>query len=204
MDTTAHSLGAEVRRPGRPRSAAADRAILEAALEEYAANGYEGMSVDGVAARAGVGKSTIYRRFVSKLELVTAAMYEMAELKGPKPDTGSLRSDLRASLRSLAGLMRDPVLGRAMRMMAADAARHPELGGAHEEFVRSRRRRSIDALERAVARGELRRDVDLEVAIDTYTGPLFYRHLVSHMPIDGDYIEQVVDGVIAAYGSVAS
>src|SRR5262249_51947519 len=91
----------EARTPGRTRTAVGNRAIFEAALEEYGARGFDGMSVDAVAARAGVSKATIYRRFESKLELVTAAMYQIAEERKPTPDTGTLRGDARALLDGL-------------------------------------------------------------------------------------------------------
>ena len=79
---------------GRPRNPECDRAILDAALSEFADRGLDGMSVDAVAARAGVSKATIYRRFASKTELVVAASFAIADQEAPKPDTGSLRGDI--------------------------------------------------------------------------------------------------------------
>jgi AcrR family transcriptional regulator len=189
----------EARRPGRPRSVECDRAILLAALEEYAENGFDGMSVDAVAARAGVSKATIYRRFESKLELVTAAMYQSAEERFTDPDNGTLAADLRCVLESILELTKDPVLGRAKRMIVADGVRNPELGRVHEEFVQQRRVRIIDAFDRAIARGDMRPDIDKDVAADFVTGPVFYRHLVSHMPIDEAYITEVLDAFLRAY-----
>ena len=191
----------ESRRPGRPRSVEVDAAILDAALEEYCEHGYEGMSVDAVAARAGVSKATIYRRFASKLELVNAAMYGSAEKRKPTPDTGSLVGDLRALLAQLSEMLSDQTLGCNIRMMVADGMRNAELAGVHEEFVQFRRRGTKQVLDRAIARGELRADVDLDVAMDMLTGPLFYRHLVSHMQIDGAYTEAVIDAFLRAFGS---
>jgi AcrR family transcriptional regulator len=193
--------GVDVRRPpGRPRSVECDRAILDAAMTEYAEGGFDGMSVDAVAARAGVSKATIYRRYPSKLELVATAIYTVAEDRAPRPDTGSLRGDLRTAMRNLRDLLADPVMGRNVRMVVADAARNPGLARVHDEFVRSRRAHSLELFRRAVARGEMRADVDLEVAADGAAAPIFYRHLVSHMPIDDGYIEQVIDAFLAAYG----
>jgi AcrR family transcriptional regulator len=191
----------EVRKPGRPRSIECDRAILDAALEEYGTNGYEGMSVDAVAVRAGVSKATIYRRFESKLELVTAAMYQVAEDRKPTPDTGSLVGDVRVLLAHLGELTQDPTLGCNVRMMVADGLRNPELGAVHDEFVQFRRTGTKLVLERAIARGELRPDIDLEVAADVLAGPVFYRHLVSHMPIDDAYLDEVLLAFRRAYGA---
>lgn len=190
---------ADVRRPGRPRSPECDRAILEAALEEYAERGFDGMSVDAVATRAGVSKATIYRRYPSKVELVMAAAYVVADDIAPKPDTGSLRGDLLAMLTNLSRLMNHSVLGKTVRQVVADAARHPDLAATHEEFVQARRQRTIAVFERGMARGELRPDLDPELAADILAGPLFYRHMVSRMPIDEAYAEQIVDAFLRAH-----
>jgi AcrR family transcriptional regulator len=191
----------EARRPGRPRSPECDQAILDAALEEYGAHGFDGMSVDAVAARAGVSKATIYRRFESKLELVTAAMYHVAEARKPTPDTGSLLGDLDVLLHNLVELAQDKTLGCNVRMMVADGVRNPELGRVHEEFVRHRRTGLVTVFERAIARGELRADIDPQVAADVLTGPVFYRHLMSHMPMDDAYVQAIIDAFLRAYGT---
>lgn len=192
---------APARRPGRPRSPACDRAIVDAALEEYAAKGFDGLSVDAVAARARVSKATIYRRYPSKLELVICAAYAVAEELAPAPDTGSLRGDVTAGLTNLARLMNDSVLGRVMRMVVGDAARTPDLAAMHREFVRTRRAGMIAALRRAAQRGELRAGVDLEVACDLLSGPMFYRHVVTGMPVDEAFVGEVVDAFVRAYGA---
>lgn len=201
MTDAAGDVVVEVRKPGRPRSIDVDRAIFEAALEEYGQHGFEVMSVDAVAARAGVSKATIYRRFESKLELVTAAMYQVAEERKPTPDTGSLAGDLRALVHNLIEMTQHQTFGCNARMMVADGLRNPELGKVHEEYVQYRRAGTLTVFERAIARGELRGDVDLQVAADVLTGPVFYRHLVSHMPIDDAYGEQVIAAFLRAYGA---
>jgi AcrR family transcriptional regulator len=191
----------EGRRPGRPRSPECDQAIMDAALEEYGERGFDGMSVDAVAARAGVSKATIYRRFESKLELVTAAMYHVAEARKPTPDTGSLLGDLDVVVHSLIELTQDKTLGCNVRMMVADGVRNPELGRVHEEFVRYRRSGLVSVFERAIGRGELRADLDPQVAADVLTGPIFYRHLMSHMPMDEEYVQAIIDAFLRAYGT---
>jgi AcrR family transcriptional regulator len=171
------------------------------ALDEYGERGFDGMSVDAVATRAGVSKATIYRRFDSKLDLVKGAMYESAGARKPIPDTGSLVGDLHALLTNLIELTQDPTLGCNVRMMVADGVRNPELGLAHEEFVRYRRSGTLAVFERAIGNGEMRADVDLQVAGDMLTGPIFYRHLVSHMPIDEAYADSVIEAFLRAYGA---
>jgi AcrR family transcriptional regulator len=191
----------EARRPGRPRDPECDRVILEATLVEYAANGLDAMSVDAVATRAGVSKATIYRRYPSKLELVVAAAFQLAEDKAPKPDTGSLRGDITASLTNLCRLLEDPIHGAATRMLVTDAVRNEELARMHADFVHKRREGTIAALRRGIARGELRADVDLDVAIDTLAGPVFYRNIVMHEHVDDAYVKSIVDTFIRSYGN---
>ena len=185
---------------GRPRSTECDRAILDAALGEYAIRGLEGMSVDAVAARAGVSKATIYRRYPSKTELVVAAAFTLAIEAAPKPDTGSLRGDLTTALRNLRTLLDDPVLGAATRMLVVDAVQHEDLARMHTDFVRERRQGTFDAFRRAIDRGELQPDIDFEFAADAIGAPLFYRHLVLRDAVDDAYIERVVDSFLARYG----
>lgn len=183
------SEGAE-RPPGRPRSPEVDAAIFDAAMAEYAERGFDALSVDAVAGRSGVGKATIYRRYPSKLDLVTATLYASGEAK-QAPDTGTIDGDLRALLGHLHDLVNDPVLGASLRHMAADCMSHPELGTVHEEFVRVRRLGHKAALLRGIDRGELRRDIDLELATDLLTGPVFLRHLFTHLPVDRPFLDRL-------------
>jgi AcrR family transcriptional regulator len=189
---------------GRPRSTECDGAILDAALSEYAARGLDGMSVDAVAARAGVSKATIYRRYPSKIELVIAAASLACEESAPIPDTGSLHNDLVAGLRNLRKLLEDPVLGAAKRRLVIDAAHDPQLARAHRELVRRRRARMFDVLRRAIDRGELQPDLDLDFAADQIGAPMFYRYLLMHERVTNAYIDQVVDAFLARYGAMAS
>jgi len=185
---------------GRPRSAECDRAILGAALVEYAERGLDGLSVDAVAARAGVSKATIYRRYPSKEELVIAAAFVVCEEAGEVPDTGSLRGDLTGSLRNLRNMLDDPVTGAAKRRLVVDASNHDELARMHRDLVHKRRERTIAMLRSAIARGELQPDVDLEFATDQIGAPIFYRNLLMHERASDAYIDEVVDAFVARYG----
>ena len=118
------AASAQVRRPpGRPRSAEADEAILDATLELFADAGLEGLTVEGVAARAGVGKATVYRRYPGKLELVVASLKASADVEAPPPDTGAVRGDLRELVDTLIARLTGTAVGRAMPMLVAEAAR---------------------------------------------------------------------------------
>ena len=184
----------------RPRSTQCDRAILDAALAEYARNGLDGMSVDAVAARGGVSKATIYRRYPSKAVLVVAAANAAAEEQAPIPDTGSVRGDMTTALRNLRRLLDDPILGAAKRMLLVEAERNDELARMHAEEVRDRRHGMFNVFRRGIERGELRPDIDVEFAADTVGAPVFYRHLVSRARITDAYIAQIVDEFLARYG----
>jgi AcrR family transcriptional regulator len=185
---------------GRPRSIEADQAIVEAALAEYAQYGLDALSVDAVAARAGVSKATIYRRYPGKVDLVTAAANLACEESSPNTDTGSLRGDLKATLRGLRNMLDDPVLGAAKRMLLFDAVNNEELARMHKDLVQRRRARTKEMFRRAIDRGELQPDLDLEFACDALGAPVFYRHLMMHERVSDRYIEKVIDGFIARYG----
>jgi AcrR family transcriptional regulator len=189
---------------GRPRSPACDHAILDAALAEYAANGLDGMSVDAVAARGGVSKATIYRRYPSKAALVVAAALKAADEQAPIADTGSVRGDLTTALRNLRRLLDDPVVGAAKRMLLVDAHRNEELARMHGESVRDRRQGVFDVFRRGVERGELLPDIDVEFAADRVGAHVFYRNLVTRVPITDAYIDQIVDEFLTRYGVLQS
>jgi AcrR family transcriptional regulator len=177
---------------GRPRDARADRAILEATLELIAERGIHEFRTEDVAARAGVGKGAIYRRYSSKDELVTAALAGLVNEEIVVPDTGSTRSDLLALMREAVELYSRALPGRLMPNLVSAMAERPELARVVREGFLVRRRLALaEVLQRGVERGDLRPDVDLDLALDVLGGPLFYRLLISGGPID----EQLAEGV---------
>jgi AcrR family transcriptional regulator len=194
------SATAELRRPpGRPRSVEADEAILEAAIEQFAVDGYEGLTVESVAARAGVSKATVYRRHPGKLELVIAACKACAEVGREPPDTGDLRGDLRALVDGVVAMLTTSPVGRALPMLVADRARIPELDTEQRALVAEKRSRHLEVVERAVRNGELRNDVDAELVVDACVGPVFYRFLVSRAALDQAFVDALVDSVARAF-----
>jgi AcrR family transcriptional regulator len=167
------------RRPGRPRSAAADAAIVRATLELLLEDGYRGLTMEQVRTRAGVGKATLYRRYGSKQDLVTEAIRHLNQPLD-RPDTGSVREDILAVARSvLAGAERVELATFAPRLLA-ESAGDPEMHAIfYENLVAPRRAVMADVLRRGVERGELRADLDIELAIDVLTGPWVYRLLIA-------------------------
>ena len=177
---------------GRPRDARTDRAILEATLELIAELGAYEFRTDDVAARAGVGKGAIYRRYGSKDELVTAAVAALVSEEIVVPDTGSTRQDLLILMREAVALYSGSLAGRLMPSLVGAMARKPELAKAvREGFLAGRRAALGEVLRRGVGRGDLRPELDLELALDLLGGPLFYRLLITGGPID----EELAAGV---------
>jgi AcrR family transcriptional regulator len=177
---------------GRPREERADRAILAAALELIAEHGVRHLRMDDVADRARVGKATIYRRYRSKDELVTAAIAALvSEIK--VPDTGSTQGDLLALMRGAVEVYSGSVEAAVMPSLVDAMSRDAELARTvRERFLAGRRAALSAVLERGVERGDLRADIDLELALDVLGGPLFYRLLITGGPID----RQLADGVV--------
>jgi len=187
-------------RRGRPRSAEADEAILDAAIEVFAEAGFEGLTVEGVAARAGVGKATVYRRYPGKVDLVLAAAACLTEQQAPHVDTGSTADNLRSLGRSLVHLLTDTPIGRIAPAMVAESQRNPELGDAHRRFVAARRLGSMTIVRQGIACGDLRADADPEIVVDFFAGPIFYRFLISGGPLDDAFVDRLVHATMRAFG----
>ena len=185
---------------GRPRDARADRAILEATRELIAEVGVYEFRTEDVAARAGVGKGAIYRRYRSKNELVTAAIAALVSKEIVVPDTGSTRGDLLFLMQEAVELYRGSLAGRLMPNLISAIAQKPKLARAvRDGFLAGRRSALAQVLQRGVARGDLRADLDLELALDVLGGPLFYRLLVTGGPIDEQLAEGVADLILRGF-----
>ena len=191
----------EARRRGRPRSAEADEAILEAAVELFAEVGLESLTVEGVAARAGVGKATIYRRYPCKVDLVVAAARCFTQGPVLPPDTGSTRGDLRELVDGLIEILTTTPLGRVLPILVAARSRVAELDRAYADIVAEKRARSMVVVRRAIERGDLRPDVDPEMVIDSYVSPIFYRFLITNAPLDDAFTTAIVDTTMRAFGA---
>jgi AcrR family transcriptional regulator len=188
------------RQMGRPKDARADRAILETTLELIADRGAHAFRTEDVAARAGVGKGAIYRRYRSKEELVTAAVAALVREEIAVPDTGSTRGDLLALMREAVELYRSSLPGRLMPKLIGAMADNPELARAvRDGFLAVRRSALSEVLWRGVERGDLPPDLDLELALDVLGGPLFYRLLVTGGPLDEQLAEGVADLILRGF-----
>ena len=173
------------RSPGRPRSAEADAAIVRATLEVLREEGFRGLSVDAVRVRAGVGKATIYRRFPDKEALVRGAIGAL-DADAEVPDTGRVRDDIQAMWGRAYDAMAAAGAGTFVPRMLAEASGDPDLHRVFREALIEPRRQAVrTVLERGVARGELRADLDVELVIDMLSGPIIYRVLIEAGRLEG-------------------
>jgi AcrR family transcriptional regulator len=158
-------------------------AIRAAVFEELAAVGYARMSIEGIARRAGVGKTAVYRRWRSKLQLVLDVVSVLAVQGLPAPDTGSLEDDLRLLYEVTSRALRHPVASQIIPDLQAEAARNPDIDQAFQKALREGQEGVASRiLEAARERGEVRAAADTELALDLISGPLYWRAVVIRGP----------------------
>ena len=183
---------------GRPRSAEADRAILTATVDLLAERGLAAMSIEEVAARAGVGKTTIYRRWPSKGLLALDAFVISFRAEQPRPDTGTLRGDLLSALHAWVRAVTQTAMGPLLTGLIAEAQHDAELRGAwRDRVLEPMRTQHRVMLDRAIERGEIPATVDRDVVLDLFFGAAEHRLLLGHLPMTGEFIADVVDVILA-------
>lgn len=165
---------AKKKSPGRPRSAASHQAMLKATLELLAEVGFEAMSIEAISARAGVGKTTIYRRYSSKNELVADAIESMRE-EVTIPDTGSLWSDMDKLIENAAQTTLTPLGRQTVAMIISSASSNPTFAQIYwDKYLHPRRQSFTVVIERAKTRSEVQKDIDAELVFDTMSGVMLY------------------------------
>ena len=190
------------RAPGRPRSAEADLAIVRAALELLVEDGYRALTMEKVRERSGVGKATLYRRHGSKEELVRAVVEHLHQDLPVPDDTGSLQGDFAAVARSALANAQSTRSATFMPRVLGEVAHIPELRAIFYGALVQPRRDTIEAIiRRAIERGEIRADVDVELAIDAIAGPMIYKILITGGDMEqiagmpGRLLELAMDGL---------
>ena len=174
-------------------------AIQAAFFEELAEVGYGRLSIDAVAKRAGVGKAAIYRRWRSKLDITVALTSAVAVAAIDVPDTGSLRGDIRQYLENASQALTHPLARHIIPDLLAEASRNPALADALVPTLRTPRRAKAAVLfRRAIKRGELPADSDIELCMDIMGGPLYWRLSVVSTPTSDDYLDRLTDKIMAA------
>jgi AcrR family transcriptional regulator len=191
---TAVAHEGEHRRPGRPRSEAADHAIMSAALDLFAESGPAGLCMEQVAARAGVGKATIYRRWPGKEDMLLDGLAELAAPL-PAPQGKSVRADLIALLDAACKEAADPRRVRLVALLQGEGRQYPRLKARYLETVVQPRREAIKAvLRRGVATGELRENTDIEAAMYLLNGAVMASMHADH--VDSRYARRVVEELL--------
>ncbi|WP_028812174.1 TetR/AcrR family transcriptional regulator [Streptomyces flavidovirens] len=184
-------------RPGG-RTAKVRAAVLEATQEALVEGGFHGLNLDRVAARAGVGKTTVYRRWGSAAALVADLLRDMAEQSLPAADTGSLEGDLLANAHLVRQTLTDPRMGPVFQAVIAAAACDEECATALNGFYATRIHEWVPCVERAAGRGEVPAGTDAGEVVRAVSAPLYYRFAVSREPL-GE-----ADAVRAAGAAVAA
>ncbi len=180
---------------GRPRSAEADTNILAATLELAGEVGINGMSMDELACRAGVSKATIYRRWPNKEALVLDAL-STAMSPFDDVDTGSLREDFVIYVTELARRKKAGRMANVLPHLVEASSHDAALAESLDAYVQHRRRPLQRIFERAVERGELAPNADIDILIDVTIGPFVYRHLLTREPLDADFVHRLLAVIV--------
>ena len=178
-----------------PRVERSRRVILEAVLGELGEVGYGALTIEGVAARAGVGKSTIYRHWPGKLELVEDA-FRTLKAQVEVPDHPTLRDKVVSLVEQVACLVEDSTYSACMPALIEAAERDPQVRSFHQRFSQERRAVLVGLLRDAKEAGELPTDTDAEIIADALIGPILLRRLMLHEPLDPGIAPALVDQIL--------
>jgi AcrR family transcriptional regulator len=182
------------------RSEQARRAVLQAADDLLVERGFAGVTVEGIAARAGVAKQTVYRWWPSKVDILMDAFIEDMEQDLTPPDHGDLERDLRAHLARIAGFLTQDDSGAVFRALAGQAQHDPVLATRlRADYLGQQRVRDRIPLRRAIERGQLPAGTDVDLAVDQLAGPVYYRVLVTGDPVPPAFTDALVDGFLAQH-----
>jgi AcrR family transcriptional regulator len=181
-------------------TSADDRAetIMQAALEVARETGYAKLSIEGVAARAGVGKHTVYRRWSSKGLLFLDSLLSLSGPDLDYPDTGDVLTDLRQQIHAAVDLLATPPWDALYRALLGEAQHDPAVAaGLNERFIRPQAEKTITRLRIAQEQGHVSPDFDLDLAMSILSGPLYFQFLVTQEPITREYVDRTLDALFA-------
>jgi AcrR family transcriptional regulator len=188
-------------RAGRPRSDRAHQAILDAARELLIEKGFAAMRLEHVAARAGVGKATIYRRWASKEALAQELLAQLASPHIAVAETGNTREELLAAVTNPMRAVSETDFGPVIRALLSQIASDPSIGDPFRATVVAARRAEVArVIERGIGRGDLRPDADPELATELLVGPVYFRLMFGGV-LDLAFAERVVDCVMRGYAA---
>jgi AcrR family transcriptional regulator len=179
------------RQPGRPRSEHARTAILRSTLNLLQHTGFPELTIEAIAADAGVGKTTVYRWWPNKGALVVDAFASSTETRLHFPDTGSVYRDMSLQMNQFLGILRTR-RGRIVAELLGAGQSDPELLEAfRERFLRQRRQEAYKTLRRGIERGELPKSLDLDLVLDILYGAMYMRFLIRHDELSESYVKEV-------------
>jgi AcrR family transcriptional regulator len=181
------------------RSARARQAILNAADDLLVEAGFAGMTIEGVATRAGVAKQTIYRWWKSKVDLLMDSLLDDVDQELPPPDTGSATDDLREHLHNLGSLLATAPAGRVLCALIGQAQHDPQVAQTlQDRYLDPRRKLDRQMLTRAIERHAIDPDIDPDATLDALEGPIYYRILATGRPVDDRFIDFLVEHILPA------
>jgi TetR/AcrR family transcriptional regulator of autoinduction and epiphytic fitness len=193
---TSHNRTTTVGGSTDPRVERSRQVILQAALDELGDVGYGTFRIESVAARAGVGKSTIYRHWPDKLALIADAFETFHVQMVPSTETGSVRERVQSLVRHVAEVFVDSTFSVCIPALIEGAERDPRLRKFHHGYSAERRQTLIDVIAQGVADGDFPAHVDPELAALALLGPIVYRRLMSRDPFDPDRAKDLVETVL--------
>jgi AcrR family transcriptional regulator len=178
-------------------------AIIAAFFTELADSGYERLTMVRVAARAGVGKAALYRRWPSKQQMLIDLVDQFATAAVLPPDTGSLHGDLIAVAEEAITVLSNPLVRRVIQSLVAEARHSPELAAVlAERFINPRRQAGVQMLRRAIERGEISPDTDLELAQDIFGGPLYFRGIILDENFSPIYAQRLTQAALRSLDAI--
>jgi AcrR family transcriptional regulator len=195
------TVNVAARGPGRPRSEKARKAILKSTLELLKRDGFNDLCIEAVAARAGVGKATVYRWWPNKAELVIDAFASAVSKELRFPPAGSLQHAVRRQMKRWAVIFRSP-LGQIIANVIGAGQSDPEILRAFQNhWVEPRRMEARRLLRQAMKNGEIRPDLNPDTILDIFYGPLYLRLLVRNAPLTENFVDLVFDVVLSGLGT---
>jgi AcrR family transcriptional regulator len=183
-----------------PRIVHTRQVVRAAALAELAAVGFGGFTIESVAARAGVGKSTIYRHWDGHLHLIADTLESLNQQPIPEPDGGNARNQIEQLLRHFAEAMAHPDLSAAVPALVEASERHPAIAKFFRDYNARRRQILVDAIKAGVDAGELSPHLDAELTALALAGPILYRRLMTDDPFAPDEVRKLVTTVLGPPG----
>jgi AcrR family transcriptional regulator len=196
-----NSKDEQKRAPGRPRSEQARQAILRSTLKLLATGGFSGLTIEDVAAHAQVGKATVYRWWPNKAALIADAFAADTTRQLHFPDTGSLRTDMSRQMRQVIKIFTSR-RGRIVAAMLAGGQSDEELIKAfRQRFLWPRRREAYATLRKGIARGELPKNTDLDLLLDSLYGPIYMRFLIRHADLTPAFVDHLCNLVLEGASS---